>query len=951
MPYDAFISYKHDAPGHPIDSRLAAAVQAGLHRFAKPWHRRRALNVFRDTTDLAASPDLWPSVERALADSRYLILLACPEAATSPWVDRELKAWLALKQADAARRMLVVLTGGTIAWDRSAGCCDWGNTSALPSCLREVLRDEPRYVNLCSAKVGDTCSLDDEGFRDAIADLAAPLHGKPKQAMIGEDLRQHKKTIRVARAAAAVMLLLAVGLGIVSLEARRLFWTSESRRLAARATELANDRLDLSLLLSLEANRIRKTTEAQDALLRGLLAAPYLREFVHYGDRQRKAALDVSPDGKTLAWAEEGAADVVLWTPGTPEPEGPTLKGEGGSVQRLAFSQDGKLLAVAGDKGLVTIWDVKTRKQLPERHRIGDGGSAEVLGKYVTALEFGSGNEVAAYHGGQIVLWDGDTGDERRRWSVGKGLILALALRPDGEALAVASLAMGAGGEGSGAITVWDLTQPQPVPHGLPGVPGFTLSLAYSPDGRRLASGHQGQVRLWDLDQHGLSDEEGHVLPGHWGESPVLRVAFSPDGSQLACGGLDAQVMLWRLAAPGARGEPAKVMAGPLGGYDQPVYVVRYGPDKDSRDLWLGYADGTVASWGVGKALRLGDRLPLPPGFSRFTAVSFRPADGKRSESQTLVAAGRSAVASWDTGTRVQLGDATDLGDAALAPQQSMVTVSAFRRDGAQLALGNIDGAVVLWDVSRQKRVVARIQGPDPRSPVTGLALSDDGKTLASLHFDRSLTVWDLSGSQPRESFRQRRAPSWHAPIALSRDGRMLAIGNGSGIQLWDTRTRRRLGKALSAYKEPVRCLAFSPDGRTLASGNTDGTVITWNARTKRRSGAPLEYHMGAVLSVAFSRDGKRLASGDSSGIAVWDVGRADRRELLTVLPVNGSPWSLSLSLSEHGDTVAWADGTGGPVLARVNPDLAPRSRVDRARKVLNGHRLSPGGRAHFKIR
>ena len=84
MIYKAFISYSHAA-----DGRLAPALQTALHRFAKPWYRLRAVRVFRDKTPLAATPALWPSIEKALAQSDYVILLASPEAAASEWVQRE----------------------------------------------------------------------------------------------------------------------------------------------------------------------------------------------------------------------------------------------------------------------------------------------------------------------------------------------------------------------------------------------------------------------------------------------------------------------------------------------------------------------------------------------------------------------------------------------------------------------------------------------------------------------------------------------------------------------------------------------------------------------------------------------------------------------------------------------------------------------------------------------
>jgi TIR domain len=102
--YDAFVSYSHAA-----DGRLAPALQAGLQSLAKPWYRRRALRVFRDKTSLSASPELWPTIERALAQARYFVLLASPEAARSPWVDREVRWWRANRGKDT---VLIVLTDG-----------------------------------------------------------------------------------------------------------------------------------------------------------------------------------------------------------------------------------------------------------------------------------------------------------------------------------------------------------------------------------------------------------------------------------------------------------------------------------------------------------------------------------------------------------------------------------------------------------------------------------------------------------------------------------------------------------------------------------------------------------------------------------------------------------------------------------------------------------------------
>src|SRR5215510_12479873 len=128
--YRAFISYSHAA-----DDRLAPALQSGLHRFAKPWYRLRAMRVFRDKTGLAVTPELWGSIQKALEDADYFIPLASPRAAQSKWVEQEVDWWLRNR---SATQLLIVWTDGELRWDPAAGDFDWINTTALPKRLEKV---------------------------------------------------------------------------------------------------------------------------------------------------------------------------------------------------------------------------------------------------------------------------------------------------------------------------------------------------------------------------------------------------------------------------------------------------------------------------------------------------------------------------------------------------------------------------------------------------------------------------------------------------------------------------------------------------------------------------------------------------------------------------------------------------------------------------------------------
>jgi hypothetical protein len=273
--YRAFISYSHAA-----DGQLAPALQRGLHRLAKPWYRPPPWRTFRDQTSLSVTPALWSSIEQALASSGFFILLASPKAAASPWVQREIDWWLAHRPKD---RLLLALTEGSLQWDREAHDFDPASSNALPSNLRGVFEQEPLWVDLRWARSTQQVSLRHPAFRNAVAELAAPLHGVDKERLVGEDMRQQRRFVRwrnSAIGALATVTLIAVGAATIAVDrenqAREEARLALSRQLAAEATAAADDQLDLGLVLAAQAYATRPTAQTKSGLLQVLLRSPHL---------------------------------------------------------------------------------------------------------------------------------------------------------------------------------------------------------------------------------------------------------------------------------------------------------------------------------------------------------------------------------------------------------------------------------------------------------------------------------------------------------------------------------------------------------------------------------------------------------------------------------------------------------------------------------------------------
>jgi WD40 repeat protein len=554
------------------------------------------------------------------------------------------------------------------------------------------------------------------------------------------------------------------------------------------------------------------------------------------------AAVDLSRDGRRLAASSEKQATV--WDVET----GKELLKRPATT--LALSPDGQYLATAAggvDGSVVTVWDAASGASVANCISGDDG--------LVRTLAFSEdGKRLAAFAGGffeptVVIVWDAQTGKRVfkpfRSSASGKALG-GVAFSPDGKRLAATShnwniyLLDAATGEELFAIPA-----------------GPVSGVAFSPDGTRLAAWSPEQtVRVWDL----VTRQQAFSLPG--GGATVRSAAFCPDGRRLACAGGDAGVKVWDVSAldQGARTfeQPAarasKAALSPDG--QRLAYVG--GANHQEADLWE-YAGGpqtrTLGTHSAGiEALAL-------DGAGRFLAAGCSD----------------NVVKLWD----VEAGGAPQ-SFTGLARSVQAVAVSP---DGHGVAGGAADGAVRLWDRAggREARTVKAHD-----KTVTALAYGPGGERLASAGVDE-VKVWAAATGEEVFAFAVPAAEQEAIrSLAFSPDGRRLAAGYGTLetrpggvihliglVQVWDLGTGREV-VTLRGHASPVLSLAFSPDGRRLASGSDriEQAVKVWDLQLRQEL-LTLRGHTTGVSSLAFSPDGRRLVSAGRSPqleVKVWDA-------------------------------------------------------------------------------
>jgi WD40 repeat protein len=601
-----------------------------------------------------------------------------------------------------------------------------------------------------------------------------------------------------------------------------------------------------------------KSTPAQQTLAHRLLlalAAGLLAVALAGGAVLPQGGPETQPPTAESPKAPAEKAEVGLDAQGDPLPAGALARlgtvrfRHGGRVISLSPSADGKLLATGAGDGAIRLWDLTTGR-LVRRFDLGAMvvGSAVALspdGKTLAAPAYGK--KAGARE--EVGLWDAATGNEIRRMETPPDAVCScLAFSPDGKALA-------AGEWESGKVRVWDAGTGKEI-RAWKGHDGRDTLVAFSADGKRLVTtAHDGTIRLWDMADG--TERWSFTLPGRRGVGGDNLIyyfqcaALSPDGKVLAAA-LDTTVRLWDVTTD------KELHFLKWESQDSYVGAVAFSPD--GKTLLTGSGDGRIRFWDVatGKMVR-----ELPGRQEGIAGLFFTP-DGKR-----IVSGGSDmTIHVRDAATGKELHD--------FAGHKGRVAGLAYSPDGKLLATAGQDGTLRLWSGTKEVRRLV-IEGAGEAKAV---AFAPDGKTLAA---------------------------------ALAPAGHMRADAAFSGIYLWDVATGQKLRRLPGPRHLPGEpySLAFAPDGRSLAAADFDKTIRLSDPATgkelRRLGSGRLGIHLLGGRKLAFSPDGKLLASGGvppfGGAIEVWDPGSGKE---LPVLPKDDADAS-DLAFSPDGTLLATA--------------------------------------------
>lgn len=552
-------------------------------------------------------------------------------------------------------------------------------------------------------------------------------------------------------------------------------------------------------------------------------------------------------------------------------PDGATMRLGKGEINDIKFSPDGNHLAVATSIG-IWIYDVQTLKEITffrsERYTINAISFIDNGEKLLSASELGP-----------TLTWKLNIQSpptkpiipQIPRHSARIGFAMGPALSPNGELLANGSM--------SGLITLYDLQGSQRNAS-IKAHSRHSVATAFSYDGNTLVSGGEdGNIHLWNVNTQkrqltltksssshaiAMSQDGKKVANGNFGgglylwdietkqklltfrghTDAIRAIAFSPDGKMLASGGWDSTIRLWNTNT----GNQIGIIK------EHPHFVEEMALAPDANSV-AGTSRGVISLWDITTGREKPTQNIKSYGLIRILDFS--------NDSQKLY--------NVNVGFKLTVTDVTtnkEVSYQTFKKHRDGYYSITFSPNKSIIANGYTDRRIRLWNISTGDELFKLRSGF--KEAIIDLTFSSDEKILAGAGEEGDIRLWNTKNGD--HLFTLTGHTQRIETLAFSPDGQMLASGSWDGtLRLWDLSTRKQIAKLGNSFA--IIDVIFSLDSNTVVSTNRFNRIELWNTKFDRNIPlATLSGHNGWIRNLAFSEDGKTMASGSDDGtILLWD--------------------------------------------------------------------------------